>query len=287
MHPTYPTPTSPAAPLDAERLRSQLWGSPIGHRVEIHSSLPSTMPVAAALVRRSDLRSGVVVVAEEQTAGRGRYTRSWLAPAGLALLVSIGLKPPHLRLPPSFLPIAAGLATLDAVEACTPELAPLLTLKWPNDLLLGASPTQAAKVAGILVETSLSTLGKPEIAVIGCGINANQGTDELPPTAPFAPLPTSLCLAHGAPIDRTELLIHLCRALSVRLAHTPDTLLAAWRAHLGTLGQQVAVYPHDQSVATVTGLAVDVDSTGALIIQDDQGMRHVVHAGDVSLRSAE
>jgi BirA family biotin operon repressor/biotin-[acetyl-CoA-carboxylase] ligase len=277
-------PASSAAPLDQERLRRQLAGSAIGHTVEVYSSLPSTMPVAAALVNRPDIRSGVVVVAEEQTAGRGRYSRTWHAPARTALLASIALKPPHLRLSPAYLPIAAGLAVLDAVSACVPALSDQISLKWPNDLLLGPTPAEAGKVAGILIETSLDTQGHLAYAVVGCGINANQTADELPPIAPPAPPPISLRLAHGAPVDRTDLLVHLCRALGPRLATPPDGLLAAWRARLSTLGQPVAVYEQGQSAPIVTGLAVDVDASAALIVQDAKGIRHAIHAGDVSLR---
>lgn len=277
-------PASPDTPLDEERIRRQLAGSAIGHTVEIHASLPSTMPVAADLVRRPEVRSGVVVVAEEQTAGRGRHSRSWYAPARTALLVSIALKPPHLRLAAGYLPIAAGLAALDAVIACVPELSGHLSLKWPNDLLLGPTPTEAGKVAGILIETVLDTQGHLAYAVIGCGINANQTAGELPAVAPPAPSPISLRLARGAPVDRTDLLIHLCRALGPRLATPADALLAAWRANLATLGQPVAVYERGQTTPWLTGIAVDVDAGAALVVQDDAGVRHTIHAGEVSLR---
>ncbi|HXF63859.1 MAG TPA: biotin--[acetyl-CoA-carboxylase] ligase [Caldilineaceae bacterium] len=286
MQPAPPSsqPTSPTAPLDEERLRRQLAGSAIGHTVQVYASLPSTMPVAANLIRRPEVRSGVVVVAEEQTAGRGRHSRSWFAPARTALLVSIALKPPHLRLSASYLPIAAGLAVLDAVSACVPELSEQFSLKWPNDLLLGPAPAEAGKVAGILIETVLDAQGHLAYAVIGCGINANQTADELPQVAPPAPPPMSLRLARGAPVDRTDLLIHLCRALGPWLATPADGLLAAWRARLSTLGQPIAVYEQGQTTPLLTGLAVDVDASAVLVVQDAEGVRHAIHAGEVSLR---
>lgn len=274
-------------PLDVPRLRRTLAHAPIGHTIDYARLLPSTMPVAAARIREPAARSGLIVVAEEQSAGRGRQARLWHAPPATALLVSIALKPPELRLPPSHLPMAAGLAALDAAAATIPTRAQRLHLKWPNDLTLGDTPQQARKLGGILVQTALSPQGELLYAVIGIGLNANQTADQLPSVAPPAPPPTSLRLAQGAPVDRTDLLIALCHALATHLDRAPTALLDAWRAHLSTLNQRVALYASGSDSPTLIGYALDVDATGALQIQDDTGRVHTVHAGDVSLRLAE
>src|SRR5688500_5416930 len=140
MNTDYPT-------LDLTFIRQQLAHSPIGHTVDYHTSVPSTMPIATELAQDSATPSGLIVVAEEQTSGRGRRGRTWHAPYASALLVSIILKPPHSQLPTSTLTMLAGNAILAAVAAVVPELAGELHLKWPNDLNLGNDPASARKIA--------------------------------------------------------------------------------------------------------------------------------------------
>lgn len=274
-------------PIDLPRLQRALANAPIGHTVEYAHTLPSTMPAAAAIMADPAARSGSIVVAEAQSAGRGRHGRDWIAPPGCGLLVSVGLKPPHLHLPPSRLPMAAGWAACDAILAAAPSLHGQISLKWPNDLMLGPSPEQAGKLGGILIQTALTSQDELAQAVIGIGININQTTEQLPTVAPPAPQPISLRLALGASCDRTALLIALCRALATALETAPQPILEAWRSRLSMIGRRVALYAHGGGLQpTLTGRAVDVDDHGALLIQDDQGHIHAVHAGDVSLRFA-
>jgi BirA family biotin operon repressor/biotin-[acetyl-CoA-carboxylase] ligase len=275
--------------FDLAALRRRLEAGAVGHTIEYIPEVASTMPIAANLVQRAAIRSGIVVLTERQTAGRGRHARPWITPAGRAILISVGLKPPGLRLPPTHLAAAAGLATLDALAAVAPEIRSRLSLKWPNDVLIGPPPDQAAgpaaKTAGILIESAFGASGALLYAVIGIGINANQTSAELPTVAPPAVPATSLRVVMGHAVDRTDLVVHLCRSLETRLDLAPDLLLAGWRAQLSTLGQRVAVYRTDAAhAAPVIGLAVDVDASGALIVQDDAGARHVCIAGDVSLQ---
>jgi BirA family biotin operon repressor/biotin-[acetyl-CoA-carboxylase] ligase len=258
------------------------------------------MPVAAELARDANMPSGVVVVAEEQTSGRGRRRRSWHAPYGSALLVSIVLKAPHVQHPASTLSMIAGNALLAAVGAVVPAIAGELKLKWPNDLVVGTLAAQARKSAGILAESSLAPDGSLLHAVIGIGINVNQQANELPRIAPPTPRPTSLRIANSLAIsdrsssdksssdpliDRSLLLVHLCRQFAHTLALPPTENYQLWKTHLTTLGQPVAVYQHGvENRATVTGEAVDVQEDGALIVVDTSGTRHTFHAADVSIR---
>jgi BirA family biotin operon repressor/biotin-[acetyl-CoA-carboxylase] ligase len=268
--------------LDIERARAQLAGASVGHTVVYRAQTASTMADAAALAQDASAApgaSGTVVVADAQSAGRGRMARRWEAPAGKALLVSVLLGGDRLPAQPGLLPAAAGLAVLEAIAA----VASLpVGLKWPNDVLVGRDPTQARKVAGILAESSFAG-GAPAHAVLGIGVNANQAAGELPPVAPSAPQPTSLALELGHPVDRTALLVALCHALGRTLALPPDELLAAWRARLWTLGKPVTV--HLPGTEPLRGLAVDVAADGALVVEAG-GQRHAVYAGDVSLRSS-
>lgn len=278
--------------LDLEALRAALHGAPIGHTIHYHSSVTSTMPLAHALAADPAVRSGTIVVAEEQTAGRGRLQRRWETPPGTALLVSLLLKAP-LPVDPTQVPMMAGLALAQACIAWQPQLAGQVGLKWPNDLLLASDSRCPAKVAGILVESSYrgSAVGH---VVAGMGLNVLQTPDQLPPALPDAPPPTSLrhFLATqvesttDAQWDRTALLIALCRAWAALLQPAQQPLLVdKWRAHLWTLGQSVVVHGQGDT-GIIYGMAVDVSAAGHLVVEEPTGQRHTFAAGDVSLRSA-
>lgn len=304
-----PPPIPAYAPLDIAHLRARLADATVGHTLLYYPKVVSTMPLAAALADDPSVRSGALVIAEVQTQGRGRGERSWHTPPAAALLLSVLLKPPQLALPLSHLPMLAGVALREAVATAAPALAANLQLKWPNDLLVahlpdtqpqhvsdqhvpdqhvpdnGHNPATVAKVAGILIETSLAADGSPRYAVLGLGINVNQSRDDLPRIAPPAPRPTSLRLALGQPLDRGELLVALCMSLGRALALPADTLFARWRADLSTLGQPVSVYPRlDSPQPPLLGRAIDVAPDGALLVLDDAGATHTLHAADVSIR---
>lgn len=283
MNPEYPT-------LDLTFIRQQLAHSPIGHSVVYHTTVPSTMPIAAELAKDPNMPSGLAVIAEEQSRGRGRRGRTWHAPYASALLTSILLKPPHSHLPTATLTMLAGNALLAAVVATVPELAPNLYLKWPNDLVLGSDPATARKVAGILAESSLqadaSGQSQATYAILGIGVNVNQQTSDLPRIAPPTPRPTSLRVASNRLIDRSYLFVHLCQQLAAGLAQPPTTIYQQWKTHLATLNQPVAIYANGaEQPATLIGRAIDVQEDGALVVQDATGARHTFHAADVSIRA--
>ena len=160
---------------------------------------------------------------------------------------------------------AAALALADT--AASVAAAPC-TLKWPNDVLVGA-----LKVAGILVELDRTASGWT--AIVGIGLNVNAAPD----------LPTATCLADvaGRAPAREPLLVDLLARLEAELslsATTPATLMARWRARLDTLGRPVQVHEIERDWH---GLAVDVDAEGSLLVRDEEGMVRAVRAGDVSL----
>lgn len=278
MNPEYP-------PLDLDQIRSALAHAPIGHTLLYHTTVASTMPIAAAAAQEPRTPSGVVVVAEEQTSGRGRRGRTWHAPYGSALLVSLILKPTHTA-SPAALTIAAGNALLAATATVAPELAGELRLKWPNDLVGGSDPTTARKVAGILAESSINPDGTLAYAVLGIGVNVNQQSGDLPRIAPPTPRPTSLRVASGRVINRSELFVHLCQQLAQELTLPPAESYRRWKTHLATLSQRVAIYQQGvEAPATLVGQAIDTQEDGALIVVDDSGTRHTFYAADVSIRA--
>ena len=213
-----------------------------------------------------------VLVAEHQSAGRGRGSRSWQAPPRSGLFVSVLLRPagvPSRRW--GWLSLIAGVALASAVT----EVAGLdARLKWPNDLLLG--PLRR-KAAGILAEvTGGSAL------VVGIGLNVTLRAEELP-----VPEATSLVLEGARNTDRDTLL----RAVLRELATAEEQWRAAggdaqagglaqrYRELCATVGQVVRV--ELPSGGPVFGTAVDVDGDGRLVVRDDDGVEHAVSAGDV------
>jgi len=270
--------------LNLTFLTQQLHNAIVGHTIDYHHSIPSTMPVAHQLAAHPATRSGTLVIADEQTAGRGRLDRRWEAPPGQALLVSIILKPP-LPISPAFLPILAGVATADALESLLALLHGHVGCKWPNDLLLGNNMQDAGKTAGILVESTF-VQSALTYAILGIGINVNQTAATLPPPQVGAPPPTSLKIYTGHLFERTTVLLALCQALNNWLGSpTSDQLLwSAWRRRLWTLGQMVSVRERGAEDVTFSGRAIDVTPDGALLIEDATGRQRSFSAGDVTLR---
>jgi BirA family transcriptional regulator, biotin operon repressor / biotin---[acetyl-CoA-carboxylase] ligase len=218
---------------------------------------------------------GRVLVAEEQTAGRGRLGRSWASVPGASLTFSVLLRPasvPQARR--GWLPLLAGLAVAAAVRSAAGLDA---VLKWPNDVLL-----DERKLAGILAEQS------PDGAavVVGIGLNAATPADALPLPAPGGLAPTSL-LAAGAAVPRAELLLAVLDQFErwyKAFRADPDPrrsgLLDAYRPLCATLGTNVRVsLPSGRELA---GRAVDVDAAGHLLVAARPGDPPVpVSAGDV------
>lgn len=217
----------------------------------------------AAALRESDLPQGTVIAADCQEAGRGRLGRSWQSPAGLNLYFSIVLYPRLPRLNWGGFSLAAGAGLAQGLAEL--ELKP--GLKWPNDLLV-----DGAKLAGILLESRDAKL------VVGVGVNVNQ--EKFPRDIRA----TSIRLATGREWRRDQLLALVCREVYrsclVWDQHQFDRVLWVWREHSTILGHQLTVIRGGE---TITGRAVDLDTDGALIIQDSDGNRHVLHSGEVTL----
>ena len=206
---------------------------------------------------------GTVVTAGEQSAGRGRQGRSWVAPAGKALLYSAIARPLDER--HLLLPLAVPIAICEAVE----ELAPGIecAIKWPNDVWV-----DGRKLAGILIEA------RPQDgwAVIGVGLNLTISPGEFPPelrdtaTSLFAPAEGG----RGTALVAAEV---LSRHLDRWVARDADTVLAAWRARDALRGREV-------SWADGSGVADGVDDTGRLVVAIPGGERVALGAGEVHLR---
>jgi len=238
-------------------------GSATGVIVRL-DTVDSTQSVAFALAERG-AADRTVVVADQQLAGRGRRGRTWRAPAGTSLLASIIVRP---RLPQSLLS-TLSLSTAVAVAEALRRVAKVdARLKWPNDVLVAGK-----KVAGILLESRMSG-GSSVVTIIGVGINLGQR--EFPPD--LAEGATSIALETGQAPSRESVLAALLEEFDAWRARLEGEgfgpVREAWRRLSDTLGRLV-------TVDTVTGLAADLDTDGALLI-DVAGTLTRVLAGVVS-----
>ena len=236
---------------------------PRGWRVDIVESAPSTNALVAGRARAGE-QHGLVVVAEHQTAGRGRLDRVWETPARTSLTFSVLLRPDIATHDWPWLPLLTGYA----VQAAMADRLPDISLKWPNDVLV-----EERKVAGILVER-IDTASGPA-AVVGIGINVSQTLDELP-----VALATSVELETGEPVDRTDLLAQVLGSLHglQGLLDDPQALRAAYADVCSTLGRAVEV--HLPAGEVRRGEALDIDSHGALVVSTADGTL-TVGAGDI------
>jgi BirA family biotin operon repressor/biotin-[acetyl-CoA-carboxylase] ligase len=238
-----------------------------GQRIIYHRNLGSTM-VEARREAEGGAKEGTVIIAGEQTEGRGRLKRKWLSPEG-NIALSVLCRPALLDLP--YLIMIASLAAARAIEESTGLPA---EIKWPNDVLIGGK-----KAAGILVETKVSG-GRVEYAVIGIGINTALKVtdyDEIAETA------VSLGKDTGKDI-RPQIIASLLNECERLYLLLPDgkPIYEAWRDRLVTLGKKVKASSGTQ---IIEGIAEAVEEDGALLIRGADGTVTKVIAGDVTLRS--
>lgn len=271
----------PTESLTSEAVLNGLVTLDIPHQVLCFAETGSTMEIAREqLKQQPESAFPMLILADSQTAGRGRLGRPWIAPPGSALLFSLVLRPRWM--PPSdviALVWMTGVSVCEAIAGLTP-LHP--RLKWPNDVLLvtddGQTPPTPKKIAGILMEFG-STGEQVDWAIVGCGLNVSASPPE---DTPLNYPATSLAEASGQPVPRLPLLQSILTRLDywyIRLQQRQrDHLFATWRDTLATLGQQVQLHTTE---GTLSGLAEEVAPSGALLVRDADGVLHTVTSGDV------
>jgi BirA family transcriptional regulator, biotin operon repressor / biotin---[acetyl-CoA-carboxylase] ligase len=241
-------------------------GATLGHPRLHHLQIDSTNERARELAL-AGAPHGTLVTAAEQTAGRGRQGRTWSAPAGSSLLMSLLLRWAPTAPPPGLLPLIAAVAACDALGT-EPRI------KWPNDIVILSPTGGLAKLAGILVE------GRPQErwAVLGIGVNVAVELDGLP----LELRGTAATLGRGAE-DVEPLLEQLLSALSGRLTQPTAELLAAWGARDALRGHRVRWGQIAADGHSSEGIAQGVDGTGRLVVALDSGGQTALEAGEVHL----
>jgi BirA family biotin operon repressor/biotin-[acetyl-CoA-carboxylase] ligase len=243
--------------------RGQLWPAPI----EWFETLPSTSDRIKELAR-TGAPEWTTVLADRQTAGRGRQGSAWVSPQG-NLFLSVLLRPMVDAEAVGVLPLAAGAATCEALRAFGPPA----VVKWPNDVLVGER-----KIAGVLAEGTWAE-GALEAVALGIGVNLVLDPAELP--ADIREVTTSLIAETGRPVDRDEAAAEVLVRLVVwyhALARGAAAIVEAWRSLAAPWwGRRVEVRSGD---AVVVGVVRGVDDLGALLVQSDDGRTVRVIAGD-------
>ena len=218
----------------------------------------------------AELADGELVAAAVQTAGRGRLDRKWISPRGniYATFVQKDVSSPLLG-------VAVGsLAVLDLVRALAP--AEKFHIKWPNDIVRGT-----AKISGILAQYICPRGGASGGLVTGIGVNLNMSREQLASAAQEA---TSVAILTGAQVDLDAALKRfeeLLKLHAATLKTDPDALFARWKAENGLLGRHVEFVAGDGS--RLTGLFRDIDATGSVILDEDDGRTLTLNCGDVRL----
>lgn len=256
--------------LDLKALKSRLPAGSLGEPLHYFESTGSTNDIAIELASQG-APAGTLVLADEQTAGRGRLDRSWSTPQGAALAFSLLVRP---GTPPAdrlmSLNSLGALAVAEALEG----LGLAAKIKWPNDVLLADR-----KVAGVLVESGWRG-EELDYVVLGIGVNVKEGS--APPDEAVRWPATSVEAALGSRVDRLNLLVGVLESLDGWLGRfgTKD-LQTAWERRLAYLGEAVELHGRQ---ATLEGTLLGLSADGRLRLRDQAGVERIVGQEYMSLR---
>jgi BirA family biotin operon repressor/biotin-[acetyl-CoA-carboxylase] ligase len=258
--------------LDQEKIKTLLGNSFFKENIIIYNSLPSTNTRAKELYSQG-APHGTIVLAEEQTAGRGRMERWWFSPPCKNILVSLLLRPDIKSENIYALTLALAVSSIDAIkEICNLSA----MIKWPNDIYLNRK-----KLAGILTEFSIRG-SKPAYVILGMGMNVNWCPDE---EAGMLFTSTSLINETGAPVSRNCLIAEILK----RFDHIYNEIIGermdefSRRCNSLSLltGNMVSV---DTGDGIISGKVIGLDNDGGLILKTEDGKVKKILNGDVSIR---
>jgi BirA family transcriptional regulator, biotin operon repressor / biotin---[acetyl-CoA-carboxylase] ligase len=259
------------APVLGEPQLARLAGS----RFSQVAQLAETTSTNSVLARQAQggAPEGTVLVADYQSAGRGRFERRWESPPGRSLLFSVLLRPGGEELPVARRHLAVAAVSLALVEAARDVADVAVQLKWPNDLIVGNGTAGDKKVAGVLAEAT-----SDGAIVVGAGVNVAWAPEPLEGTG--VPAATCLEAVAGRAVGRGELLVSALLALDRLYGHW-DLVSGLYREACSTVGRKVTVsFAGHQPDLVGTAMAVDED--GRLVVNDVHGDVVSVAAGDVT-----
>lgn len=246
----------------------------LGRKIHFEESVTSTQKIAHQLAY-DGAPEGTLIVAEEQTSGRGRLSRVWHSPKHTGVWMSLILRP---NLPPAKAPqltLLTAVAITQAIEEVT-GLRP--DIKWPNDILINKK-----KTVGILTEMQAEA-DKINSVIIGMGINVNQALEHFPEE--LHSIATSLSIELGEPVNRAELiqkiLVKFETLYHKYLEHGFFPIKLLWESYAISIGKRITART---ITGTLKGEAKGITEDGVLMLEDDQGMIHYIHSADIQIGS--
>jgi BirA family biotin operon repressor/biotin-[acetyl-CoA-carboxylase] ligase len=247
----------------------------VGCLIHYLEETPSTQEVARALAA-DGAPQGTVVIAERQSAGRGRMGRGWHSPPGVNLYMTVILRPRIALAEVARLSLVAGVAVAEAVETVAPGL---VQLKWPNDVWL-----RGRKAGGIIAEAVSDQHLHLDCVLLGIGLNLNLSAEQIPPE--LRGRATSVFIATGRQCDRVAVANSLFLRLQSRYMETEThgfgAVREAWERYSALTGKRVTAV---DAGTRLTGTVAGIDSDGALLLDTADGQRRIV-AADVTLEGA-
>lgn len=256
--------------VSPDEIRLGLKSKVIGQSIHYYESIDSTQQVAKQL-SLSHAKEGTVVIAEEQTKGRGRLSREWHSPLNSGIWLSLIVRP---NIPIMNTPQLTLLTAVAVVQAIRKVVHVSAYIKWPNDILI-----HGKKIAGILTELQAEA-DKVEAVIIGIGINCNQSKDDFPDE--LKEIATSLKIESGEMIDRAKIIQELFYTfenlyhLYLKEGFSPIKLL--WTEYTNTLGKTITARTLK---GTITGKALGITDMGVLELEDEMGNIHQIYSADI------
>lgn len=242
-----------------------------GRNVHYFDSLESTQKVAYQLAYDGE-PEGTLVIAEEQTSGRGRLGREWHSASGKGIWMSVIVRP---DLPPQKAPqftLIAAVAVARAIEEVT-EITP--EIKWPNDVLI-----KGKKVVGILTELQAEA-DKISSLIIGIGMNVNHGPDDFP--VEVKDIASSLFIEKGEKTSRAALIQSFLKSFekyySIYVSEGFRPIRILWESYAISIGKQIKA---TTVTSEIIGLAVGISNDGVLKVEDEQGVIHNIYSADIT-----
>jgi BirA family biotin operon repressor/biotin-[acetyl-CoA-carboxylase] ligase len=261
---------------DPDELRAQFNTAVLGKRLIVFNRLTSTNDFLKRLARRG-AAAGTLVLADQQTAGRGRLGRPWQSPPGVGLWLSFILRPEFSLELIGALPLAIAVVVAETLSAICGET---FAVKWPNDILW-----QQRKNCGILCEAQISPMAdsnRLDYVIAGIGINVNQQPPDFHPD--WRERAVSLRMITAQTVDRQKVFVELVqrleRDLLLNLPQHLPMLLSRWRSLCHDLGKTVRLRYAQQ---IVLGIFEDIGAGGELILRMTDGQRRAFAAGEVTL----
>ncbi|MBQ7886715.1 MAG: biotin--[Clostridia bacterium] len=253
--------------MTKEKIQSGLETAWAGCEIVCFEEIDSTNKYARKIAREN-AKHGTLVIADKQTAGRGRRGRGWISPEGEGIFMSLIVRPDAPPAQAAKLSLTLALAVAGAIERETGLDA---RIKWPNDIVIGGR-----KVCGLLLEMD-ATAEKVESIVAGVGINVHQTAfdEEIARTA------SSLDLLSGRRVSRSAVVRAFLEEFENAMALSHEAMMDAYRARSATIGRRVQVIGLD---GTYTGTAQGITESGTLLVEDETGETREVLAADVSVR---